>query len=222
MIESVDLHIAVYTMMVSGIAVLFITPLALVTGYISAHRSRWYTTLGDIVATLPLAVPPVAVGIFLLEMLARDALLGQLLEDLGLQIPFTWRGVVLALAVMSFPLVFRPVRSAFQDVDPKLEQLSGLLGKPTWQTFFRVSIPLAHRGILSGVLMGWARALGEFGCTIILAGDIPGETRTLSLAIFHRFQMGEDAAALRLAFLTAVATALLVWAANRLQEGTRP
>jgi len=216
--STIDWHVLLFTLVISGGAVLLSLPLAVVLARWSADRKGFAVSLIESLLTLPLALPPVAVGIFLLKLLSRDSPLGIFIHSLDWEIAFTWRGVLVSLFVMSFPLTYRPIRAAFDNLDPRFSKLSRSLGSTSLRTFLSVEIPLSRNGIIAGVFLGWARALGEFGCTIILAGNIVGETRTLSLAIFHRFQMGKDWAALRLALMTAVATIILVWISNRFRE----
>jgi molybdate transport system permease protein len=148
-------------------------------------------------------MPPVATGLILLKIFGRRGPVGAFLEErLGLEIVFTWKAVVLALAVMSFPLLVRTARVAFEQVNPRLEQVARTLGASPVRVFFTISFPLALRGILGGAVLAFARALGEFGATILVAGAIPGETATLSVSIFNLIQLANDAAAMRLLFVS--------------------
>jgi molybdate transport system permease protein len=159
-------------------------------------------TLAETVLSLPLVLPPTAVGLLLLEALRRSGPLGRLLDGLGIDVLFTWKAVVLATAVMSFPLLVRPARTAFEEVDPRLLAMGRSLGSGPMAVFRRVALPLAWRGILAGTLLAFSRALGEFGATIMIAGSIPGRTQTMALAIFQRNQIGQDDAAMRLVGIT--------------------
>jgi molybdate transport system permease protein len=156
-------------------------------------------------------LPPTAVGLLLLEALRRSGPLGRLLDRAGIELLFTWKAVVLATAVMSFPLLVRPVRAAFEEIDPRLLTMARSLGSTPLEAFRRVALPLSWRGILAGTLLAFSRALGEFGATILIAGNIPGRTQTLALAIFQRTQIGQDAAALRLVAVTVVLAFVTVW-----------
>lgn len=220
MLTWTDLAILGFTAWTSILAIILTSPVAIVLAYWSSRSRSRFSSLLDSLATLPLAIPPVAAGLFLLHLLSVNQIPGNWLKSIGVQIPFTWRAVVLALSVMSFPLVYRPVLATFEKLDHRYIKLSKSLGHSPVRTFFNTTLPLARRGLVAGALLGWARAIGEFGATIIIAGNIPGRTRTLSLAIFHRFQMGHDAGALRLAFLTALLTVLLVYGSRRLEEST--
>jgi len=165
----------------------------------------------ETVLSLPLVLPPTAVGLLLLEALSRRTPLGAVLAAWGLEIVFTWKAVVVATAVMSFPLLVRSARTAFEEVDPRLVGLARTLGCTAWSAFFRVTLPLAWRGVLSGAVLAFSRALGEFGATIMIAGNIPGRTQTLALAIFHESQMGRDDRALVLAGVTVALAFAALW-----------
>jgi molybdate transport system permease protein len=164
--------------------------------------------------SLPLVLPPTAVGLVLLEALGRRSPLGGWLASLGVEVVFTWRAVVLAMAVMSFPLLVRSARTAFEEVDEQLVGLARTLGLGPVAAFRRVTLPLAWRGILAGTVLAFSRALGEFGATVMIAGNIPGRTRTLSLAIFHESQLGRDDRALVLAAVTCVLAFAALWSAE--------
>ena len=144
--------------------------------------------------SLPLVLPPTAVGLVLLELLGRNRPLGGWLAAQGIEVVFTWKAVVLATAVMSFPLLVRSARTAFEEVDPQLVGLARTLGCGPLAAFFRVTLPLAWRGVLAGAVLAFSRALGEFGATIMVAGNIPGRTQTLALAIFHDVQTAATSA----------------------------
>src|SRR5262249_46435717 len=161
-------------------------------------------------------LPPTAVGVFLLDLFSRGSALGRALAAAGLQVAFDWKGVVLATSVMSFPLLVRSALTAFEEVDPRLVGLARTLGCGPAAAFFRVTLPLAWRGVLAGTVLAFARALGEFGATVMLAGNIPGRTQTLALAIFHDTQLGRDGRAPLLAGLPAVLAFLFLWSAEAL------
>jgi molybdate transport system permease protein len=161
--------------------------------------------------SLPLVLPPTAVGLLLLELLSRRAPLGSWLAARGIEVVFTWKAVLVATAAMSFPLLVRSARTAFEEVDPRLVGLARSLGCTPVAAFFRVTLPLAWRGVLAGAVLAFSRALGEFGATIMLAGNIPGKTQTLALAIFHESQVGRDDHALALAGVTVVLAFAALW-----------
>ena len=165
----------------------------------------------ETVLSLPLVLPPTAVGLLLLELLARRAPLGRFLAAHDIEVVFTWKAVLVATAVMSFPLLVRSSRTAFEEVDPRLVGIARTLGCGPIAAFFRVSLPLAWRGVLAGTVLAFSRALGEFGATIMIAGNIPGKTQTLALAIFHDSQIGRDDRALALAGVTVVLAFAALW-----------
>jgi len=166
-------------------------------------------TVVETLVSLPLVLPPTAVGLALLLLFGRNGPLGRpFYAVFGFDIAFTWRGVVLASAIMSFPLLVRSARSAFEEIDPRLPAVARTLGRGPWRAFFEVELPLAWRGVLAGTVLSFARALGEFGATILVAGNIPGRTQTLALALFQEVQMGRDRRALELAGIAALLAAL--------------
>lgn len=174
--------------------------------------------VAETVLALPLVLPPTAIGLLLLELLRKSGPGGRLLELAGIDVLFTWKAVVIATAVMSFPLLVRPARAAFETVDPRLLGIARSLGKSRLEAFWRVALPLSWRGILAGTLLAFSRALGEFGATILVAGNIPGRTQTLALAIFHRTQIGQDEAAFRLVGIVAAIAFVAVWGTEFLQR----
>jgi molybdate transport system permease protein len=205
-----------FTLRVSALAVLLILPPGLAAAWLLA-RFRWPgKSLVETLIALPLVLPPVATGLLLLKLLGRRGALGAFLyERLGLDIVFTWRAVVVAMAVMSFPLLVRGARVAFEGVDPRLEQIARTLGATEARVFFTITLPLARNGILGGTLLAFARALGEFGATILVAGNIPGRTSTLSLSIYQLVQLGRDDEALHLLAVSAAIAFAAVWASER-------
>ena len=210
--ESPDgFSILLLTLRVAAIATLAILPVGIFTAWRLARHEGAARTLAETVLSLPLVLPPTAVGLLLLEALRRSGPLGRLLDGLGIEVLFTWKAVVLATAVMSFPLLVRPARTAFEEVDPRLLSMGRSLGSGPMAVFRRVALPLAWRGILAGTLLAFSRALGEFGATIMIAGSIPGRTQTMALAIFQRNQIGQNDAAMRLVGITvAIAFAIVL------------
>lgn len=209
--EATDLSILLLTLRVAALATLVILPFGIFAAWQLARRDGPWRTLVETVLSLPLVLPPTAVGLLLLEALRRSGPLGQLFDRMGIEVLFTWKAVVVATAVMSFPLLVRPARTAFEEVDPRLLAMARSLGSGPVAVFRRVALPLAWRGILAGTLLAFSRALGEFGATIMIAGNIPGRTQTLALAIFQRTQIGRDDAALRLVGVTVVIAFTIVW-----------
>ena len=199
-----DFSILVLTVEVAAAATLVILPLGVGAAFLLSRGGGLLRTLAETLLSLPLVLPPTAVGILLLEVLHRRGMLGGWLDRVGIEILFTPKAVVIATAVMAFPLLVRPARAAFEEVDRRLPGIARSLGCSPFEAFRRVTLPLAGRGILTGTLLAFSRALGEFGATIIVAGNIPGRTQTLALAIFQRHQIGQDAAAMRLVWVTVV------------------
>ncbi len=225
-VDSEDISILLLTLRVAAISTLVILPFGVAAAWLLARR-RWRgKSIVETLLTLPLVLPPTAVGLLLLELLRRRGFVGRLLDRAGVEILFTWKAVALATAVMSFPLLVRPARAAFEGIDPRLPGLARSLGRGPWHVFTRVTLPLAWRGIGAGLLLAFSRALGEFGATIMIAGNIPGRTQTLALAIFHRTQIGADASALRLVAVVVVVAFAAVWTTEyldhrRAREGAR-
>ena len=209
--ETSDGSILLLTLRVATVSTLVILPIAVGVAWVLARRAGPGRTLAETILSLPLVLPPTAVGLLLLEALRRSGPLGKLLDRAGIELLFTWKAVVLATAVMSFPLLVRPVRAAFEELDPRLLAMARSLGSTPLQAFRKVALPLSWRGILAGTLLAFSRALGEFGATILIAGNIPGRTQTLALAIFQRTQIGQDDAALRLVAVTVVLAFVTVW-----------
>ncbi|WP_237077732.1 molybdate ABC transporter permease subunit [Myxococcus xanthus] len=201
-----------FTLWVATLATLLILPPGLAVAYALARWEGPGKGVVETVLTLPLVLPPTAVGLVLLELLGRNGPLGRVLDAWGVEVVFTPKAVVLASAVMAFPLLVRSARSGFEEVDPRLVAVARTLGDSRTRAFFRVTLPLAWRGVLVGALLAFSRALGEFGATVLVAGNIPGRTQTLSLAIFQRTQLGRDAEALRLAGVAALLAFVAVFA----------
>jgi molybdate transport system permease protein len=185
--------------------------------------SRWRFMGRDVldaVLTLPMVLPPTVLGYYLLVMLGRHGTIGHWLkEQLGIQLIFTWQGAVIAASVVAFPLVFKAARAAFENVEPSLEQAARVLGLSEAAVFFRVTLPLAWRGILAGSLLAFARATGEFGATLMVAGSIAGETQTLSIAVYEAVQAGQDATANFLVLVTSISCLAVLLGAGYLAPG---
>ena len=196
-------QIVFFTIEVSALSTLLILPLGVAVAWLIARREWPGKAVVETVAMLPLFVPPVATGLVLLMLFSRRGPLGSVLQrGLGLDIVFTWRAVVLACAVMSFPLLVRTAQAAFEGVSARFEDIARTLGASEWRVFATISLPLAARGIVAGVVLAFARAMGEFGATAIVAGMIPRKTMTISLSIYQNIQLGHDAAALPLLFVS--------------------
>ena len=186
-------------------ATVLMLPFAVALAWLLARREFRGKSLVDTLSSLPLVMPPVATGLILLSLFGRRGPIGALLDRWGIEIVFTWKGVVLAMAAMGFPLLVRTARTGFEQVRVRYEQLAATLGAGPGRVFFTITLPLAARAVLAGALLAFSRALGEFGATILVAGSIPGRTRTLAVAIFSETEVGHDA---RAAMLLVVSVAI--------------
>ena len=165
----------------------------------------------DAVLTLPLVMPPTVLGYYLIVLMGRNGWIGRwLYGTFGVSLMFTWQGAVVASAVVSLPLVYKAARAAFEGVDHNLEKAARTLGLSEGEIFFRVSFPLAWRGILAGTMLAFARAMGEFGATLMVAGNLPGKTQTLSLAVYDAVQAGNDHLAATLVLITSLVCLLIL------------
>jgi molybdate transport system permease protein len=176
--------------------------------------------LVDAMLTLPMVMPPTVLGYYLLVVIGSQGVVGAwLLEHFGIRLIFTWQAAVIAATIVSFPLVFKAARAAFETVDPQLEDAARTLGSREMAVFFRVSLPLAWHGILAGLLLAFARALGEFGATLMVAGSIAGKTQTLSIAVYEAVQAGQDDTANFLVAITSITCIAVLLSAGRLMPG---
>ncbi len=204
---------------VAAWAAFFAAVLGIAAAYgLSRWRSRW-CDLVDSMLTLPMVLPPTVIGYYLLVLLGRHGWLGSFLDRYGIQLVFTWQGAVVAATILAFPMVLKASRAAFEGVDHTLEEAARVLGVGNVSVFFRVTLPLALRGIVAGVLLAFARALGEFGATLMIAGSIPGQTQTLSIAIYEAVQAGNDSLANILVLVTSFTCVAVLWIASQLMPG---
>jgi molybdate transport system permease protein len=204
-------QITFFSISVGLVSTLLILPFGIVLAWLFARKEWPLKSVLETIVLLPLVMPPVSTGLILLKIFGRRSPFGQWLYERGVEIVFNWKGVLIAMSVMSFPLLVRSVRTSFAEVSPRLEQIAATLGASPLRIFFVITIPLAHKGIIAGVLLAFSRALGEFGATILLAGNIPGETQTLSLAIYNFVQLGKDSEAYTLLGITVALAFLFVW-----------
>lgn len=222
-----DLSIVLLSLKVALVATLASLPVAVAVALALARGRFWGRGLLNAIVHLPLVLPPVVTGYLLLTLFGRRGAIGAVLESaLGLVFAFRWTGAALAAAVMGFPLMVRAIRQAIEQVDPRLEDAAASLGASTWWTIATVTLPLALPGILSGMVLAFAKSLGEFGATITFVSNIPGETRTLALAIYTFTQTpGGDAHLWRLVWLSLGVSfaALLIseWLARRIERRRR-
>lgn len=189
----------------AALAIVLALPLATWLAWLLARKSWPGKTLVETVAMMPLVMPPVATGLILLKLFGKHGAIGGWLhENFGTEIIFTWKAVVIALAVMVFPLLVRSLRTAFEEVPEQMEAAGKSLGGSDWRIFWKISLPLARRGMVAGIVLSFARALGEFGATVMVAGFIPGLTETLSLSIYRSVQNGDDPRAMLLVGVSAL------------------
>ena len=199
----------------------FATFLALVLGGLVGYLLARHSFLGrdalDAVCTLPMVMPPTVLGYYLIVVIGRRGWIGEWLwEAFGITLMFTWQGAVFASAVVAFPLVMKAARAAFEGVDLHLEGAARTLGVSRLGIFVRVTLPLAWRGVLAGTMLAFARAMGEFGATLMVAGNIPGKTQTLSLAVYDAVQAGQDDLANFLVVLTSLVCVLILFGSGKL------
>jgi molybdate transport system permease protein len=208
------------TLKVAGWATAIILVLGVGVGY---ALSRWRFPGRDVldaVLTLPMVMPPTVLGYYLLVVIGSQGVVGAwLLQNFGIRLIFTWQAAVIAATIVAFPLVFKAARAAFENVDPQCEDAARTLGLGEWGLFLRVSLPLAWRGILAGLLLAFARALGEFGATLMVAGSIAGQTQTLSIAVYEAVQAGQDDTANFLVMVTSLVCLAVLLSAGRLVPG---
>lgn len=214
------LEIILLSFQVSIIATLMNIIPAVGVGWLLVKRKTPINFLLDLIVSLPLALPPVIIGFFLLTSLSNSSPLGQLSQIIfGKDIVFTWFAAAIASAVVSFPLMVRSIMVGIADVDIRLEKSARILGAGAWRVFFTITVPLAYKGMLAGLLIGFVRAFSEFGATVVVAGSISGSTETLPVAIYGRILTGKDSEVLELigiSILFAVVTLLIHnWLMNK-------
>lgn len=205
---------------VAGLATLINLVLGIGLGFWMARRRFWGREILDTILTLPMVMPPTVLGYYLLVLLGKKSWLGAwLYQHFGINLIFTWQAATIAAAIVALPLVIKPARAAFEGIDSQLEQVARTMGLSETAVFFRITLPLAWRGILAGVLLGFARALGEFGATLMVAGSIPGKTQTLSIAIYEAVQAGDDALANTMVLMASIVCIVILLAAGKLAPG---
>jgi len=204
------------TLKVAGVATLSALLVGVTLAFLLArYRFRGREWL-DAVLTLPLVMPPTVLGYYLIVLVGRNGWIGRWLhETFGISLMFTWQGAVVASAVVSLPLVFKAARAAFEGIDHNLEKAARTLGLSEVEIFLRVSFPLAWRGILAGAMLAFARAMGEFGATLMIAGNLPGKTQTLSLAVYDAVQAGNDQLAATLVLITSSVCLVILFVSGK-------
>ena len=202
------------------ITVLILVPLAVALGrWLAVTRWRG-KPLVEALVILPLVLPPTVLGYYLIVVVGRNGVLGRYLDQwFGINLMFTWQGAVIAASIVSLPLIYKAARAAFEDADPRMALAARTLGAGELEIFLRISLPLAGRGVAAGLMLAFARAMGEFGATLMIAGNLPGKTQTLSIAVYDAVQAGNDAQALWLTLLiSAVCMFVLVVSSRLLQS----
>ena len=208
------------SLQVAGWATALNLVLGIGVGYLLARTRFVGRDLLDTLLTLPMVMPPTVLGYYLLVLLGRNGWIGRWLQDsFGIHLIFTLKGAVIAATIVAFPLVFKPARAAFEAIDRQVEEAGRVLGISEIGIFLRITFPLAWRGILAGVLLAFARALGEFGATLMVAGSIPGKTQTLSIAVYEAVQAGQDDIANTLVLITSLVCVVVLLSAGRLAPG---
>ena len=212
-------QIASFTVVMALVATMVMLPPGVALAWLLARRRFPGRTVIETAVSLPLVMPPVATGLILLELFGRRGPIGRVLAAAGIEVVFTWKAVVLAMAVMGLPLLVRAGRAGFEQVDHRYEQIAQTLGAGPARVFLTISLPLAGRGVVAGALLGFSRALGEFGATIMIAGSIPGTTRTLASAIYGNVETGQDTAAFMLLGVSVVIAFAALSASNWFDKG---
>ncbi|MDP9898140.1 molybdate ABC transporter permease subunit [Variovorax ginsengisoli] len=175
--------------------------------------------IADALLMLPMVLPPTVLGYYLIVLIGRNGVLGQYLDRwFGINLMFTWQGAVIAAAIVSLPLIYKAARAAFEELDPRLLHAARTLGAGEFEVFVRIALPLALRGIAAGLMLAFARAMGEFGATLMIAGNLPGKTQTLSIAIYDAVQAGRDAQALWLTLVISVVCIVVLVVSGRLLQ----
>jgi molybdate transport system permease protein len=195
---------------VAGVATLLALILGIPTAALLSRKQSIISNILDALANMPLVLPPTVLGYYLLVLLGNRSLFGSFLDAIGLRLTFTWYGAALAASLIAFPLVVQSTRAALESVDPALEDVARTLGRSNFNIFRTISLPLAWRGVLAGTMLAFARALGEFGATLLVAGNIPGRTQTLPIAIYDAVQSGNQALANSMALILTVTAILLL------------
>jgi molybdate transport system permease protein len=209
-------QISVFTVLTAAAATTLMLPPGLLLAWVLARRRFRGRVLLETIVSLPLVMPPVATGLILLLLFSPRGPIGRLLARAGIDVVFTWRAVVLAMTVMGLPLFVRTLRAGFEQVDRRYEAMAATLGAPPLRVFFSITLPLAFPALLAGAVLGFARALGEFGATIMIAGSIPGATRTLPVAIYTFTEIGRDRDAFVLLAVSASIAFGALWLSNYL------
>ena len=207
------------TLKVALLATLLAGVAGIVLGWWMARRRFAGHAVVDSFLMLPMVLPPTVLGYYLIVVVGRNGVLGRYLDQwFGINLMFTWQGAVIAASIVSLPLIYKAARAAFEDADPRMVLAARTLGASELEIFLRISLPLAGRGVVAGLMLAFARAMGEFGATLMIAGNLPGKTQTLSIAVYDAVQAGNDAQALWLTLLISVVCMLVLVMSSRLLQ----
>ena len=207
------------TLKVALLATLLAGVAGIVLGWWMARRRFAGHAVVDSFLMLPMVLPPTVLGYYLIVVVGRNGVLGRYLDQwFGINLMFTWQGAVIAASIVSLPLIYKAARAAFEDADPRMVLAARTLGASELEIFLRISLPLAGRGVVAGLMLAFARAMGEFGATLMIAGNLPGKTQTLSIAVYDAVQAGNDAQALWLTLLISVVCMLVLVVSSRLLQ----
>ena len=207
------------TLKVAVLATLLAGLTGIALGWWMARRRFAGHALLDSFLMLPMVLPPTVLGYYLIVVVGRNGVLGRYLDQwFGINLMFTWQGAVMAASIVSLPLIYKAARAAFEDADPRMVLAARTLGASELEIFLRISLPLAGRGVVAGLMLAFARAMGEFGATLMIAGNLPGKTQTLSIAVYDAVQAGNDAQALWLTLLISVVCMFVLVVSSRLLQ----
>ena len=207
------------TLKVALLATLLAGVAGITLGWWMARRRFAGHAVVDSFLMLPMVLPPTVLGYYLIVVVGRNGVLGRYLDQwFGINLMFTWQGAVMAASIVSLPLIYKAARAAFEDADPRMVLAARTLGASELEIFLRISLPLAGRGVVAGLMLAFARAMGEFGATLMIAGNLPGKTQTLSIAVYDAVQAGNDAQALWLTLLISVVCMLVLVVSSRLLQ----
>ena len=207
------------TLKVALLATLLAGVAGIALGWWMARRRFAGHAVVDSFLMLPMVLPPTVLGYYLIVVVGRNGVLGRYLDQwFGINLMFTWQGAVIAASIVSLPLIYKAARAAFEDADPRMVLAARTLGASELEIFLRISLPLAGRGVVAGLMLAFARAMGEFGATLMIAGNLPGKTQTLSIAVYDAVQAGNDAQALWLTLLISVVCMFVLVVSSRLLQ----
>lgn len=209
----------ILSLWVSVIATSIIAILGILIAYVLARKRFFGRTMLDAFTTLPMILPPTVTGYYLIILLGKNGIIGNYIYKLtGWSVMFTWQAAVIAATVVAIPIMIKSAKAAIESVDIEYEKAAFTLGKSEIETFFLVTLPLAKKGLIAGLVLSFARALGEFGATIMIAGNIPGKTSTMPLAIYRAFQSGEDQLATTLVIILTVVSIAVIYITTRISR----